>query len=133
MGTRSDIIVHRAEPFGPLYPNLPSVTKWRKSARAAGGAMQMDRALRQGYGAAVHEAIRTLQAQELRRELVAPSANCASGTFHSDGRKIHQAVRGQQAGELARCASAIRKRREPEEWRAMYAEAMKEKRERECR
>jgi hypothetical protein len=49
------------ESWGPVYPALPSVDKWRKLARKQELTGDETRA----YGAAVHAAIRLLQRQEL--------------------------------------------------------------------
>jgi hypothetical protein len=57
------------EPFGPVYPQLPVVKKFRSMAASAGGVAAMDKALRHAYGEAVEQAIRAKQRSELQREL----------------------------------------------------------------
>jgi hypothetical protein len=111
------------EPFGPTYPDLPSVKKYRRMGPIA----DMDKATRQAYGAAVETAIRAKQRSELQRELPEHRVNCASGTNHNDGRKISAAMRAKHRAALAACPSQIRRARTPAVWQAMYEEAMAEK------
>jgi hypothetical protein len=54
-----------------------------------------------------------------------PSINCASGTGHNDGEKIHRAIKAQQRADLL---SYRVKQRTPEEWREEYRKAMAGKR-----
>lgn len=115
------------EPFGPSYPALPSVAKYRRHALAAGSLAACDKHVRHEYGAAVESAIRALQRLELRREVASIPANCASGTWYSAGADIHKAVRAKQAAKLAAAAGQIRRKRLPCEWESLYAEAMKAK------
>lgn len=57
-----------------------------------------------------------------------PSHPSASGTALNDGGAIGEAVRRQHRVDLALYASHVRRQRSPQEWREMYAAAMKEKR-----
>jgi hypothetical protein len=54
-----------------------------------------------------------------------PPVNCASGTAHNDGAKIHAAINQQQLRALRYHPA---KTREAREWRKMYEEAMALKR-----
>jgi hypothetical protein len=79
--------------FGPEYPNLASndVKLFRAQGRL--GLDNLSPMGRRGYGNAVLSAIRSLQAQGLKR--AAPpegKPNCASGTFHQTGADILKAV-----------------------------------------
>lgn len=77
--------------FGPLYPELPSVKKYRRAGK-----------ITTEYGEAVLKAIRTLNTTAATRPLSGPShCPCASGTWHSDGRKILKAMRDQAAARVA--------------------------------
>lgn len=110
------------EPFGPIYPDLgPSVAKYRRKANMTLGEKLV-------YGEAVHNAILAKQRQELNRAAVpGQRPNCASGTWHTDGKAIHKAVRKQQESDLQSCAGKERRARTPDEWQAMYDRAMAEK------
>ena len=92
---------HVADAFGPVYPALPSVAKFRKQAATHGH----DEFFRDAYGAAVHAAIRTLQRQELMRAGINRAehkCNCASGTNHNDGAAILKAVAAQNRAAACR-------------------------------
>lgn len=116
------------EPFGPLYPDLGSgVAKYRRMAVGAGGLMAMDKAMRNSYGEAVEKAIRAKQRSELQRELPSHPVHCASGTNHSDGGAIHEAIRRRQRAALLACPAQYRRDRPDHVWREMYEEAMAEK------
>ena len=117
-----------AAPFGPIYPDLPGVKRFRQMAVAAGSVAEMDQPFRGAYGEAVGKAIRAKQRAELQREVKSHNVKCASGTNHNDGAKISSAVRAQQRANLLACAAAERRARTPEQWREMYAAAMAEKR-----
>jgi hypothetical protein len=54
-----------------------------------------------------------------------PPPNCASGTAHNDGAKVHAAMKAQQRANLL---SYRAKRRTASEWQELYAKAMAEKR-----
>jgi hypothetical protein len=117
------------EPFGPEYPELgPSVAKHRH--RAKDGVGKMAPAIRRAYGEAVEQAIKAKQRQEFIRASCEPSrrANCASGTWHSDGNKIDAAIRQQHRAALAAYPSQERRRRTPQQWQELYEEAMRAKR-----
>jgi hypothetical protein len=117
------------EPFGPDYPRElgAAVARFRTAARRGG---VKSKAEKHAYGDAVGNAILALQ----RRELMAclkpanPKINCASGTVYNTGAEIHAALRRQQRNALANYPSAVRRARTPEQWRKMYADAMKQKR-----
>ena len=118
---------------GPEYPRElgTKVAKYRRMADSAGGVMAMDKRFRDQYAEAVEEAFLGLQRSALRRNLEPESrCPCASGTRHSDGKKISAAVRAQHAAQLAAYPAKVRRERTPVEWQAMYDEAMQEKRER---
>ena len=116
----------------PNYPKLASakLAKYRYAARKGLRLLSLDE--RRAYGDAVEQAILALQRSEANTGLpaVTPKVHCASGTAHNTGEAIHKALREQQATALRNCPSTERRRRKPETWRSMYAEAMKEKRER---
>lgn len=116
------------EDGGPLYPDLgPGVAKYRRMVVSAGGLMAMDKAMRHAYGEAVEKAIRAKQRSELQRELPTHAVRCASGTNHSDGADIHEAIRRRQRAALLACPAQYRRDRPDNVWREMYAEAMAEK------
>lgn len=83
------------DPFGPKYPALPAVNKYR--AKAKRGQLDQDGA--REYGAAVHQAIRDLQRAELQRELRTHACPCASGTWHSEAKDILRAIRNQNRSQ----------------------------------
>jgi hypothetical protein len=96
--------------------------------RKMGPVKEIDPIFRRLYGAAVEDAVLAKQRAALKREVSLPSANCASGTWHSDGESISKAVRAQHRAATQSWPSRIRKARKPHEWQAMYDEAMQEKR-----
>jgi hypothetical protein len=57
-----------------------------------------------------------------------PPPNCASGTPHNTGEAIHNAVRERQHRELLSYPAKSRRKRPEALLRAMYDEAMREKR-----
>jgi len=104
---------------------MPSLAKYRRMAESAGGVMQMDRTLRQQYGAAVEKAIRALQRKELLgkiREGATPL--CASGSFANTAEGIETAVRARIASRLAAAARHDREGRSDEVVQMLYNEAM---------
>jgi hypothetical protein len=111
------------EPFGPAYDiDSAALKKFRRN----GGD-------RQAYGAAVEAAVKAAQRAALMGAgETMPRPNCASGTWHSDGREISKAVRAQHRARLAACPSQERRARKPHQWEAMYEEAMADKRAREA-
>ncbi len=114
---------------GPDYPSLgAAVAKWRWRARE--GLRSLTREERQAYGEAVERAILALQRAEANRGFTAitPRVNCASGTAHTTGEAIHNAIREQQARALAAYPSYVRRNRSPQVWQQMYEAAMAEKR-----
>lgn len=117
-------------PFGPIYPDLPSVKKFRKMAASAGSVAAMDKAFRHAYGEAVEAAIKAKQRSELQRELPTHNCHCASGTNHNSGAAIHKAMQRKHRAALVACPGQERRARKPEVWHAMYDEAMAEKRKR---
>ena len=113
----------------PPYPDLgPTVAKFRRLASK--GLANMLVSDRRAYADAIETAIRAKQRQELQRELPSHRVRCASGTDFNDGAKIHEAIRRQHRAALLAAPSQERRARKPEEWKEMYEEAMKEKRER---
>ena len=96
-------------------------------ATKAGSIAAMDQAERRAYGDAVETAIRALQRSELQRELPEHRVSCASGTNHNDGRKISAAMRAKHRAALQASVAKERRDRTPEQWQAMYDEAMAQK------
>jgi len=114
---------------GPDYPTLgAAVAKWRWRARE--GLRSLTREERQAYGEAVERAILALQRAEANRGFapITPKVHCASGTAHTTGEAIHEAIREQQARALAAYPSYVRRNRSPQVWQQMYEAAMAEKR-----
>jgi hypothetical protein len=114
------------EPFGPNYPALPSVRKYRAPLAS------LTREQRQAYGAAVETAIRAKQRSELQRVMPEHRCHCASGTNHNDGREISKAMRAKHRAALQASVARERRERTPAQWQAMYDAAMADKREREA-
>ena len=105
--------------FGPVYPALPSVAKFRRMRDPCPKA----------YGQAVRAAVRTLQRQELMR--AAPSTHkspSASGTWHTSGPKIRKAIREQHRAALQASVNADRRNRSDDVVMHLYKEAMAAKR-----
>lgn len=119
--------------FGPYYPKElggATVARFRRQAMKAGSVIKMDLPQRRAYAEAVEKAILAKQRSELQRELPGHACPCASGTWHSDGRKISEAVRRQHTAELLAYPAKVRAERPDHIWRSMYAKAMEEKRNR---
>jgi hypothetical protein len=77
-------------PYGPAYPKaLPGVDRYRRAAARAGGVANMSAEERRAYGRAVLDAINGLHKPKAKPQ----PCPCASGTWHSDGRTILDAVR----------------------------------------
>ncbi len=109
---------------GPLYPSLGAkVAKFRKLKK-----LTIEQ--RREYAQVIEETIRELQRQELQRELPSFRPHCASGTWHTTGQEIHDAIRQQQRNALLRCPDKIRRARTDVEWTNLYEEAMIEKKRR---
>lgn len=122
------------EPFGPDYDlDSAALKKFRAVANRNGGVMKLEQFARRAHAEAVEKAVRAKHRSFLAQGSE-PKATprCASGTWHNTGQAIHDAIRAQQHGDLMRCASQIRRAREPSVWRSMYAAAMLEKRDREA-
>lgn len=120
------------EPFGPDYNvDGAGLKAFRRAARKGLSALSRDE--RQAYGAAVEAAVLTQQRAAFLRAagVTDHNAPCASGTWASDGAAIHAHMRRKQRAAILAAPSQIRRAREPDVWRAMYAEAMAERRERE--
>lgn len=116
---------------GPVYPRElgATVAKFRAMAEARGGVRKLSPEDRHAYGEAVGQAILAKQRSEAHQGLppVTPKARCASGTYLSDGDDIHDALRRQQRASLESCPGKVRRARKPEQWRQLYAVAMKQK------
>jgi hypothetical protein len=116
-------------PFGPKYPDLDGLAKFRSAARH--GLQAMEKWERHRYGDAVEKAILRLQRTELMRCLENPArgtaSNCASRTTHNTGEAIHDAVRQQQRLALLSYPAKARRARTPEQWRSLYSDAMRAK------
>lgn len=124
-----------SEVFGPDYPRELGAAVAKFRAKARGGLSDLSREERRAYGAAVEKAILAKQKAEFMRASVEPGHRCpcASGTWHSDGAAIHEAVRRQQLAALLACPSQIRRERSKKEWERLYKAAMAEKRARESK
>ena len=105
------------------------LTKFRKLARH--GLNTLSRAEIENYADAVEQAVLASQRAAVMgtREVVF-KAGCASGTFHNNGADVIKAVLHQQRAALAACPSQERRARTPNQWQAMYDEAMAQKRHR---
>lgn len=117
--------------FGPTYNVEGAGLKgFRRAARKGLSALTCEE--RQAYGTAVEAAVLAKQRAEFLRAAGEPEKrpNCASGTWLSDGADISRAVRNQQNRALLACPGMERRAREPDTWRAMYAEAMADKQQR---
>lgn len=109
------------------------LTKFRGVANRAGGVMALERFYRVQYANAVEQAVLASQRASLapKREAVF-KAGCASGTFHNDGETIGKAVVAQHRAALSAYPAQERRARTPNQWQAMYDEAMADKRRREA-
>src|SRR3990172_5047999 len=104
-----------------------SLAKFRWLARD--GLANLSSAERRAYGEAVERAILALQRAELQRSIgpIKPRVRCASGTDHSEGADIHEAVRQQQRNALLAWPGKVRRKRTDVEWASMYEAAMNAK------
>lgn len=124
-----EVNLHIPPPFGPHYPTMPAaVQKHRRVAARAGSVAAMGKAERQAYGAAVEQAILSLQRAAFTRAYAPPPANCASGTFANTADAIEKAVRARQARELAAACRQDREGRSDATVQALYDAAMAAKR-----
>lgn len=109
--------------FGPIY-TINCAAKFRKRD---GALRDWSFEERQAYGAAVEAAILAAQASALRRTVVEPRPNCASGTWiNTNDGAIGAAIRAKHNAALLNCPGNERRARSPDEWASMYAEAMPE-------
>lgn len=118
-------------PFGPRY-NVNGLEEWRRAARD--GLHTMDKFHVRQYADAVEAKIKTMQAAKLREACsvaVDPIPNCASGTRHTTGAAIHEAVKQQHTAALYAYVAKVRRERTPQQWQSLYDEAMIAKRKRE--
>lgn len=119
VGAMTDAIEKALEPFvpkdhGPQYPDMgASVAKFRK----LGPISKMDKAERQAYGTAVETKIKSLQRAALMRGT--PQVR----SFEPIGDARVTAMRNR----LIASADKERRERKPDEWKAMYDAAMKDK------
>lgn len=118
---------------GPQYDiGSAQLVKYRKTAKAAGGVMKLDRFYRVQYAEAVEAAVLASQRAKLKSHGEPQTrAMCASGTFHSDGETIAAAIRARHRAALLAFPGQERRKRTPREWLEMYDQAMLDKRERE--
>jgi len=116
--------------FGPEYDiESAALKKFRRMARKGLSHLSTDE--RRAYGAAVEAATLARQRAFLKSHGEAePRPSCASGTWHTTGEAISAAIRSQHKAALAACPSRERRARTPQQWQAMYAAAMTEKRQR---
>jgi len=112
---------------GPEYNVAsPALAKHRRLAREGLAAMTREQVV--AYANAVEAAVLAAQRREAMRACVPRQrCGCASGTWHSDGADIHEAVRQQQRRALAACGSQERRARSDVEWQSMYEAAMQDK------
>lgn len=113
------------EPFGPNYPPMPGLNKYRTAAAQAGGVAKLDPILRKKYGAAIEKAIRAMQRAAMAKVYVMPAPRCASGSWANTAEGIEKAVRARQASELAAAARRDREGRSDETIQALYDQAMR--------
>lgn len=114
--------------YGPAYPALgATVQKYRRKSRE--GIASLSREERLAYAEVIEKSILALQRSELQRELPGRTPHCASRTAYTAGRDISAAIRRQHESALLSYPSKVRKARTDDEWRRMYAQAMREKRE----
>lgn len=118
--------------FGPNY-NVDSARLKRFRSVTKAGLKTLEYEMRLAYGDEVEKAVLASQLSALKRVTSVPKINCASGTLHTTGEAIHEAVKAQQLAALRACPAQERRQRTPEKWQAMYDAAMKEKREREIK
>ena len=109
--------------YGPIYPELPSVAKYRRIAEPT---MEDKRA----HGEAVHKAILALQRSELMRVIASTGCPCVSGTFKADGDAILAHVKAFHKRAFAAAVEKDRRERKDEEIIEAYERAMAEKRKR---
>jgi hypothetical protein len=113
--------------YGPVYNVTGAgLAGYRKAAQD--GLAGLDREARQQYGAMVGEAVLAMQHNEAQRAIGPEQrSSCASGTWHSDGAAIHDAIRGQQHRALMSWPAKCRSARTAHEWETGYEEAMEAK------
>lgn len=113
---------------GPTY-NVASPALAKHRAKAHEGLSAMSYEERRAYGEAVERTILSMQRQEFMRASCEPGkrCSCASGTWHSDGADIHEAMRQQQHNALLAWPAKVRRSRTDVEWASMYEEAMQAK------
>lgn len=112
------------EPFGPVYPALPSVAKFRRMANGRDLTKEEGKA----YGRAVMQGILDLQKRELQREFKSHACPSASGSWATDGKTLIKAVRKQHQDQLEAAVRADRARRTDAEIVSAYHAAMEETR-----
>ncbi len=114
--------------FGPVY-NVAGATLVKYRKQAGSGLATLSQVERRAYGEAVERAILAKQRSELQGSMgpIKPRVRCASGTGHSDGADIHEAIRQQQRNALLAWPGKVRRNRTDVEWRQMYQEAMEAK------
>src|SRR5260370_9461851 len=111
--------------FGRSYPALgPRVERYRRLSRQHA----LSAAERREYADAIETSIRSLQRSELQRELPSFRPRCASGTWHTTGKEIEEAIRQQQLSALLACPGKVRRARTEVEWPQINEQAMKRKR-----
>jgi hypothetical protein len=119
----------------PDYPVNLGVTVQRLRAKAqhGGGLSALTRDERQRYGEAVGKAILAKQRAEAHQGLppVNPKPHCASGTWHTTGEAIHEAIKAQHRRALLAYPAKVRHARTPAMWNVLYRIAMEEKHNRE--
>lgn len=109
--------------YGPNYPKLTGLDKWRKKATLTSDEWRE-------YGAAVRKKIEALNRSALVS--VTPSRQrcpCASGSWSSDPKEIAKAVKRQNQAAFDAAVARDRAKRTDDEIREAYATAMREKNE----
>jgi hypothetical protein len=120
------------EKHGPVYRiESPALRKFRSTARAAGGLMNLERFYRVQYAEAVEAAVLAAQRAQLKRAVSVPKPMCASGTWHNDAESIEKAIIARHRAALAAWPSIERRKRSDGQWQSMYDAAMRAKRLRE--
>ncbi len=113
---------------GPIY-DVDSATLKKFRARTKDGLKSIDFEEIREYAEAVEKAVLAKQRAQLRRAAVPERRPpCASGTWHTTGEAIEEAIRAQHRADLLAYPAKVRRERHPTEWQHLYDKAMAEKR-----
>lgn len=109
-----------ADKYLPAYPKFgATVAKYRKLPRTPENIA--------AHAAAMFSQLATFQAQEFKKGTIEPgleSCPCASGTWHTDGKKILAAVNAQNRAKLDRALAESWRQRTDAQVAAAYKAAM---------